>query len=61
MGMVIEFPEQELRLHGVTFLSEPAQVIILPVIRIERHLDGTSGGPAPRSGSSPGRTRRGRS
>jgi len=37
-------------------VSEPASIIILPVIRIERHLDEPTGSPG--AGKSSGRRRR---
>jgi hypothetical protein len=39
-------------------LREPASIIILPVIRIERHADEPTGSPG--TGKSSGRRRRGR-
>jgi hypothetical protein len=33
-------------------------VLILPVVRIERDTDGTSGGSGPEEGTAPGRRRR---
>jgi len=60
MGEVIRFPgDAEYTRVGryVDANSEPATVIILPVIRIERSPDG-SNGLEPDSGSSPGRRRR---
>lgn len=61
MGMVIRFPLEERIGHdgrhpGVGI--EPASVIILPVIRVDRHVDEPAG--APGTGNSPGRGRRGR-
>jgi hypothetical protein len=38
--------------HGV------GTVLILPVVRIERDTDGTSGGSGPEEGAAPGRRRR---
>ena len=63
MGMIVEFPaEAALRRRGLT-PSLPAQadmgtVLILPVIRIERYADDSSGGQGPEEGSAPGRRRR---
>jgi hypothetical protein len=65
MGTVISFPEQ---VHGVRIgaaddgQGEPATVIILPVVRIERYADDPAAGAesGSRSGSRSGRRRRGR-
>jgi hypothetical protein len=60
MGQVLQFPEGQRPAGGGRYVganSEPASVIILPVVRIERHpdrpSDGLAGGRA-----SPGRRRR---
>ena len=37
---------------------EMGTVVILPVVRIEREADGTSGGSGPEEGTAPGRRRR---
>jgi hypothetical protein len=61
MGMVIRFPLEERIAHDcrrATAIVEPASVIILPVIRVERHADAPADGCAPDSGNSPGRGRR---
>jgi hypothetical protein len=60
MGEVIRFPDDAS--YGrvgryVDAQSEPATVIILPVIRVERNTDG-SNGLEPDSGNTPGRRRR---
>ena len=57
MGEVIRFPEEAGAGRGryVDGTSEPATVIILPVVRIERAPDG-SGDQEPQTG--PGRRRR---
>jgi hypothetical protein len=60
MGEVIRFPYDTG--YGrigryVDAHSEPATVIILPVIRVERNTDG-SNGLEPDSGNTPGRRRR---
>ena len=42
MGEVIRFPDEAGYVRGGRYIdaqSEPATVIILPVIRIERHFD----------------------
>ncbi len=58
MGEVIQFPEDAGSARGryIDANSEPATVIILPVVRIERNPDGTSD--ESQSGSSSGRKRR---
>jgi hypothetical protein len=64
MGMVIRFPLEERIAHDgrhAAGVIEPATVIILPVVRIERHFDEPVGGCAPGAGNSPGRGRRRRS
>jgi len=60
MGEVIRFPDEAgyARVgRYVDAISEPATVIILPVIRIERDPDG-SNGVEPQTGNNPGRRRR---
>ena len=61
MGTIVEFPAGQRPAGGGRYVdasSEPASVIILPVVRIERHpddpSDGLDGGPY----NSPGRRRR---
>lgn len=58
MGEVIRFPDEAGSSRGryVDASSEPATVIILPVIRIERDPDGS--GLEPHTGNNPGRRRR---
>jgi hypothetical protein len=59
MGEVIRFPDEAGYARGGKYVdasTEPATVIILPVIRIERDPDGN--GLEPRSGSGAGRRRR---
>jgi len=59
MGDVIRFPDDTLSSRGGRYVdasTEPATVIILPVIRIERGSDG-SDGREPSSGN-PNRRRR---
>jgi hypothetical protein len=59
MGEVIQFPDDAGTMRGGRYVdasSEPATVIILPVIRVERDPDDTSADPT--SGSSSGRRRR---
>jgi hypothetical protein len=64
MGIIVQFPDGHRPLGGGRYVdanSEPASVIILPVVRIERNpdrpLDGMDGG----SSTAPGRRRRRRS
>ncbi len=59
MGEVIRFPDDAGTMRGGRYIdasSEPATVIILPVVRVERDPDDTSADPTP--GSSSGRRRR---
>jgi len=61
MGLVIRFPlEQRIAQDpGQSGRSgEPASVVILPVIRIDRHAEAPSDGFAPGSGPGRGRRRR---
>jgi hypothetical protein len=61
MGTIVQFPEGQRPLGGGRYVSansEPASVIILPVVRIERHPDLPSDGIEGGSGSAPGRRRR---
>ncbi len=60
MGEVIQFPDEAGCARGGKYVdanSEPATVIILPVIRIDRGPDG-SNGLEPNSGNQSGRRRR---
>jgi hypothetical protein len=60
MGEVIRFPEAAGYARAGRYVdatTEPATVIILPVIRIERDPDG-SNGLEPQKGNNPGRRRR---
>jgi hypothetical protein len=59
MGEIIQFPDDAGHARGryVDANSEPATVIILPVVRIERGPDG-SDSLEPKSGSQSGRRRR---
>lgn len=57
MGIIVEFPAGQRPVGGGRYVdanSEPASVIILPVVRIERHpdnpTDGIDGGPCNTSG-----------
>jgi hypothetical protein len=63
MGTIIEFPaDVASRRPGSTVDGAPregmATVLILPVVRIERIPDETSGGSGPEEGTAPGRRRR---
>lgn len=60
MGEVIQFPEEGGYGRGGRYIdasSEPATVIILPVIRIDRGPDGSNGF-EPDTGNNSGRRRR---
>ena len=60
MGEVIRFPDETGYVRGGRYIdsqSEPATVIILPVIRIEREPDG-SNSLEPNTGNTAGRRRR---
>jgi hypothetical protein len=51
MGVVITFPLEERIADGWRVgAGEPASIIILPVVRIERHVDERSGAPRNRQG-----------
>jgi hypothetical protein len=63
MGIIIEFPaDAASRRLGSAAVGVPhgelGTVLILPVVRIERETDGTSGGSGPEEGTAPGRRRR---
>ncbi|HVI63863.1 MAG TPA: hypothetical protein VM910_14940 [Bradyrhizobium sp.] len=62
MGIIIEFPaDAASRRSGSTVVGAShgvGTVLILPVVRIERDTDGTSGGSGPEEGAAPGRRRR---
>lgn len=60
MGTIIEFPASR-RLGSTTEfapLETVGTVLILPVVRIERHTDGTNGDSGPEQGTATGRRRR---
>ena len=60
MGEVIRFPDEAGVARGGKYVdanTEPATVIILPVVRIDRAPDG-SGGEEPKSGNGRRRRRR---
>jgi hypothetical protein len=60
MGEVIQFPEESGYSRSGRYIdanSEPATVIILPVVRIDRGPDETNGS-EPDAGNSTGRKRR---
>ncbi len=63
MGTIIEFPaDAASRRPGSTMDGAPytglGTVLILPVVRIERQPEETSGGSGPEEGTAPGRRRR---
>lgn len=60
MGTIIEFPaDAASRRLGPTMVGAPmGTILILPVIRIEREPEQTSGGSGPEEGAAPGRRRR---
>jgi hypothetical protein len=63
MGTIIEFPADAASRRLGPTLDGTAQrvtgkVLILPVIRIERQVEETSGGRGPEQGTAPGRRRR---
>jgi hypothetical protein len=61
MGTVIEFPaaaaSRRLGVAGAP-RERMGMILILPVVRIERGSDGTSGDRGPEEGKTPGRRRR---
>jgi hypothetical protein len=63
MGTIIDFPADapSRRLGstmGIARRQGTATILILPVVRIERHTDGTNGGSGPEEGTATGRRRR---
>jgi hypothetical protein len=63
MGTIIVFPaDAASRRPASTMDGAPRErtgiVLILPVVRIERNTDETSGGSGPEEGTAPGRRRR---
>ena len=63
MGAIIEFPADAAsrRLGSSTGAAQRegmGTILILPVVRIEREPDKTSGGRGPEEGTAPGRRRR---
>ena len=61
MGTIIEFPaDAASRRLGPTMdgAAQKGTVVILPVIRIERQAEETSGDRGPEQGTAPGRRRR---
>ena len=63
MGIIIEFPADAASWRpGSTMDGAPREgmgiILILPVVRIERERDETSGGSGPEEGTAPGRRRR---
>ena len=64
MGIIVQFPEGQRPLGGGRYIdanSEPADVIILPVVRIDRNPDQPSDGVSGGNTAAPGRRRRRRS
>ena len=63
MGTIIDFPaDAVLRRPALVIDGAPRDgmgtILILPVIRVERQADETSGGRGPEEGAAPGRRRR---
>ena len=61
MGIIVQFPEGHRPAGGGRYVdasSEPANVIILPVVRIERNPDQPTDGVAGGGNDTPGRPRR---
>jgi hypothetical protein len=61
MGIIVQFPEGHRPAGGGRYVdasSEPANVIILPVVRIERNPDRPTDGIAGGGNDTPGRPRR---
>jgi hypothetical protein len=63
MGNIIKFPaDANARRLGVDVALQPrkssAQILILPVIRIERHIDDRTDGRGPEEGTAPSRRRK---
>ena len=60
MGIILDFPAS--RWAGSAVDAGPREgmgtVLILPVVRIDRETDETSGGSGPQEGAAPGRRRR---
>jgi hypothetical protein len=64
MGTIVRFPEGQRPASGGRYVdahTEPADVIILPVVRIERQPDSPSDDFEGGAGAAPGRRRRRRS
>jgi len=63
MGIILQFPADAAAKRADTETGagqrrRAATVVILPVIRIERHSDETTGSHGPNEGAAPGRRRR---
>jgi hypothetical protein len=63
MGTIVEFPADAASRRGGSGMDGApregtATILILPVIRIERYADETSGGSGPEEGTAPGRRRK---
>jgi hypothetical protein len=60
MGTIIEFPADAASRRPVSTMGarrESGTIVILPVVRIERHAE-TTGDDGPEQGAAPGRRRR---
>ena len=59
MGTIIAFPAATPRTGSIaTPRKGMGQVVILPVVRIERQTEETNGGSGPEEGAAPGRRRK---
>lgn len=63
MGIIIDFPTEAVSRRLGSWLDEAPRegmgtVVILPVVRIERHAEETTGGSGPEQGTAAGRRRR---
>ncbi|MDB5484138.1 MAG: hypothetical protein JWR73_2812 [Tardiphaga sp.] len=61
MGTIIAFPTATTASRQGSVAAPRAgmgQVVILPVVRIERQVEDTSGGSGPEEGAAPGRRRK---
>jgi hypothetical protein len=60
MGTIIQFPADAASRRPASTMVGGAEgtVLILPVVRIEREIDETSGGRGPEEGAAQGRRRR---
>lgn len=63
MGIIVEFPADAASRRAGSDIEgavreTTATILILPAIRIERHVDETTGGSGPEQGAAPGRRRK---